>query len=634
MFMKHRSIIIMLIISLLLMLTNIPSMAIDANDVTIVNAMKNENTVDVTLTANCNQVVVQLWAGDNMVGFVSVPVSVQSEEFTASIPMIILKNGLYVVKAANYDGGSYAVDELQIGQSLESPAKATLLSKSSSTILLNAVSGCEYSIDAGATWQDSAAFGNLSANTLYTFTQRIKETATDLSSNSSVALEVKTDAVAGSNPPSASLPVVIATPTPEPVLVPSSTPSPSPTISTSQSLNPPPTLKNVVVAEIKANAIDDVTTGVSQAIISSADMTEMILKAKTADVSNTEQAVMEVKVAVSTGTKSVTIELPQALFAKIGTEADSSVRIEAGIGSLTFDVKAIAEISDKAAGDIRISISQTDVKSLASKVQEELKGHPVFSFNVSSGNEKIMTFGGSSVIVSVPYILLPGESAESIVVYYVSDDGILTPVTGRYNAALGTVVFETTHFSSYTVVNNDVVFSDVASHDDYSKAVRFIAARKITSGVGNTKYGPGLSITRADFVVMLLKAYGMSPEPAGTSNFSDAGNTYFTGYLAAARRLGITTGIGGGRFAPYSSISNQETLTLIYRLLTILKKPLATGSTELTQYLDSQRIPSWAKASYTAFIKAGVIGKTTLILNPAGKATRSDVAVLLYDLLK
>jgi hypothetical protein len=360
----------------------------------------------------------------------------------------------------------------------------------------------------------------------------------------------------------------------------------------------------------------------------------MILKAKTADVSNTEQAVMEVNVAVSPGTKSVTVEMPQALFAKIGAEADASVRIEAGIGSLTFDVKAIAVISGKAAGDIRISIFKTEVKSLSPKIQEELKGRPVFSFNVSSGNEKITTFGGSSVIVSVPYTLLPGESAESIVVYYITDDGILIPVTGRYNSTLGTVVFETTHFSEYTVVNNDVVFSDVASHDDYSKAIRFIAARKIASGVGNAKYGLELSITRADFVIMLLKAYGISPEPAGASNFSDAGTKCFTGYLAAARRLGITSGIGGGRFAPYSSISNQETLTLAYRLLTILKKPLASGNTELSKYVDFQKIPAWAKASYTAFTKAGVIGKTTLILNPAGKATRSDVAVLLYDLLK
>ena len=33
-------------------------------------------------------------------------------------------------------------------------------------------------------------------------------------------------------------------------------------------------------------------------------------------------------------------------------------------------------------------------------------------------------------------------------------------------------------------------------------------------------------------------------------NFSDAGNTYYTGYLAAAKRLGITAGLGDNLLCP------------------------------------------------------------------------------------
>jgi hypothetical protein len=54
---------------------------------------------------------------------------------------------------------------------------------------------------------------------------------------------------------------------------------------------------------------------------------------------------------------------------------------------------------------------------------------------------------------------------------------------------------------------------------------------------------------------MLIRAYGISPDDNPADNFVDAGNTYYTGYLAAAKRLGITKGIGDNQFAPEQAIT-------------------------------------------------------------------------------
>ncbi len=72
------------------------------------------------------------------------------------------------------------------------PAIPTLASKTHNSIILNAVEGCEYAIDAG-TWQSSVEFTGLSAATSYSLTQRYVETTTHKASAASEMLLVTTD---------------------------------------------------------------------------------------------------------------------------------------------------------------------------------------------------------------------------------------------------------------------------------------------------------------------------------------------------------------------------------------------------------------------------------------------------------
>ena len=72
------------------------------------------------------------------------------------------------------------------------PAAPTVLSKTHNSVTLTATAGYQYSRD-GSTWQNSNVFGGLSANTAYSFYQRIAETPSTLPSASSNNLSVTTD---------------------------------------------------------------------------------------------------------------------------------------------------------------------------------------------------------------------------------------------------------------------------------------------------------------------------------------------------------------------------------------------------------------------------------------------------------
>lgn len=205
------------------------------------------------------------------------------------------------------------------------------------------------------------------------------------------------------------------------------------------------------------------------------------------------------------------------------------------------------------------------------------------------------------VLILSPGMVQPAEATEPQVVS-VAGNAVCIP-NGRYDPESGTVILDVTHFSDYAVAYNQADFSDVPAGAWYSEAVSFIAARDITTGTGGGNFSPGAKLTRGQFLVMLMKAYEIASDtvgssgsstdagssqvnPAGAVNFSDAGDTYYTGYLAAAKRLGISGGVGNNMFAPEKQITRQEMFTLLYNALNVISR---TPQTPWTLDAESDR---------------------------------------------
>ena len=328
------------------------------------------------------------------------------------------------------------------------------------------------------------------------------------------------------------------------------------------------------------------------------------------------------------------IELERADFNELANKSTGNVTIGLGLGSITFSGKSIDAISGASdAGDISFEMELVDPSDLPAAVRSKVGTRLVYDFTLMAGKTQISEFGGKATI-SIPYTPGAGENRHAIVVYYLDDSGNISTVRGRYNAATGMVTFVTTHFSMYIVGYHEVTFTDVAETAWYHDAVAFCAARGITSGAGDGTFKPDAALTRGQFLVMLMRAYGMEPENNAGDNFADAGDTYYTGYLAAAKSAGITNGVGNNSFAPERVITRQDMFTLLYRILDVLSE-LPDADTEIaaSDFQDYGEIAGYATEPMDAFVKSGIVSGSGGMLNPGDSSTRAQMVTVLYNLL-
>ncbi|MGG1635413.1 S-layer homology domain-containing protein [Paenibacillus sp. NRS-1760] len=378
-------------------------------------------------------------------------------------------------------------------------------------------------------------------------------------------------------------------------------------------------------------ATTDAATGATVAKATAASITSLVELAKKAEAAG-KTSVVELKVEATAQTKSVELSIPRKSFNEVASSTNAGVKANLGVGTVVFDAKAIESISNSAEeGDISIIITKVE---LTDEGKEALGDRPVYDFSVFAGTTQLTSFGGSNVQVSVPYTLKAGEDPNAVVVYYVTDAGSLETIRGKYNAGTGTVNFVTTHFSQYIVGYNKVSFKDVSDAAWYKDAALFLAARSITTGTDEDHYSPNATVTRGQFIVLLLKAYGIEPNEKETANFDDAGNTYYTNYLGAAKRLGITKGVEGNTFNPNSKITRQDLFTLLYRALEVFGElPKAETNVAVSSFSDSDQIASYASDAFKALVEGGIITGNNSKLSPKDVSTRAQVAQVLYNLL-
>jgi hypothetical protein len=336
------------------------------------------------------------------------------------------------------------------------------------------------------------------------------------------------------------------------------------------------------------------------------------------------------------GISSYTLGIPVAYLT---TPGGGTLTFRTGAGSITLPADMMAGIPGAEGKKAAITIGVGDKSALPQEIKDAIGDRPLIEISLTlDGEPASWNNPNAQVTISIPYEPTAEELAhpESIVIWYIDGNGNAVCVpNGHYDPDTGTVTFTTTHFSLYAVAYNLVSFSDVPAGAWYAGAVSFIAARDITRGTGDGRFSPAANLTRAEFIVLLMKAYGIAPDTNPNDNFSDAGNTWYTNYLAAAKRLGITSGIGNNQYAPDKEITRQEMFTMLYNTLKVIGQlPQGSSGRTLSDFSDSGDIASWAKDSLALVVQTGIVGGSSGRLNPAGLTTRAEMAQVLYNLLK
>ena len=345
-------------------------------------------------------------------------------------------------------------------------------------------------------------------------------------------------------------------------------------------------------------------------------------------------ASVEIQITAPADATSVETSLPRAAVGTAAAGGLQALTVSSSVASITFDSNALSTIARGTGEDVSIIASRLNSSSISTEVRQLVGNRPVFDFSVTSGGSSITQFGGN-VTVSVPYTPSAGEDLDAIVIYYIGEGGQPQLISNCvYDPSTGRVTFNTSHFSKYAVGYNKISFKDVPANAWYGKAVCFIAAREISGGTGDGNFSPDAKLTRGQFIVMLMKAYGIAPDTNPKDNFTDAGSTYYTGYLAAAKRLGISGGVGNDMFAPEKEITRQEMFTLLYNALKAIDKlPKVSSGKTLSSFSDAGELASWAKDAMSIMVRAGITGGSGGKLSPTAAATRAEMAQVLYNLL-
>jgi len=336
------------------------------------------------------------------------------------------------------------------------------------------------------------------------------------------------------------------------------------------------------------------------------------------------------------GVNEYILEIPAASLS--GSQGERTLTFSTGIGSITIPENMLSENPEIKGTKAGITISQGDKSKLPEDIRKSMGSRPLVQLTLTmDGIPTGWNNQNAPVTVSIPYEPATDElnDPENTVVWYIDSSGNTVCIpNGHYDPATHTVTFTTTHFSLYAVGFNRPSFKDVPADAWYRKAVAFLSARGITEGTGDGNYSPEAELTRGQFMVMTMKAYGIEPDKGTGETFSDAGNTYYTGYLAAVKRLGIADGVGNNMFAPDKEITRQEMLTILYNTLKAIDKLPEDGSgNTLSAFSDAGQTASWAKAAVKLFADTGAISGNAGRLAPQSMITRAEMAQVLYNLL-
>lgn len=171
-------------------------------------------------------------------------------------------------------------------------------------------------------------------------------------------------------------------------------------------------------------------------------------------------------------------------------------------------------------------------------------------------------------------------------------------------------------------------FLDIDSHwaADF---IRGVTAAGIMSGFADGTFRPNVSMTRAQFALVLAHLLNLPPERPAPA-FADVPSTHWAALaIQRAYQAGLISGFGDGNFHPDQPISRVQA---ILSLVNGLDLPGAELSS-LTLYDDKDDIPAFARGAIASATTHHLIVNYPHLqrLNPNWDATRAEVAALVYQ---
>jgi hypothetical protein len=216
------------------------------------------------------------------------------------------------------------------------------------------------------------------------------------------------------------------------------------------------------------------------------------------------------------------------------------------------------------------------------------------------------------------------------VFYWDEKAGAWIALPTRVDPETGTVTAVTDHFTVFAVMAKPDMpaLSDIEGHWGEKDILRLVSLG-VVGGYEDGTFRPEAGITRQEFAKMVVLAAGLEPDAEPELTFADSDEIaeWARGYVSAAVKAGIITGVGDNRFAPTDPVTRAQAATMIMRSLGEVETAL-----ELT-FADAETIPEWAKAAILGAVEKGIVnGFEDNTFKPDLSATRVQAAKMLSKL--
>lgn len=160
------------------------------------------------------------------------------------------------------------------------------------------------------------------------------------------------------------------------------------------------------------------------------------------------------------------------------------------------------------------------------------------------------------------------------------------------------------------ITDNSKVFQDVPGGHWAQDAVNFVSSRELFNGTAPAVFTPAAPMTRQMLMTVLARLDGEDT----------SGDAYGKG-MAWAVGKGISDGSN-----PTGTISREQLAAMLYRYA-----GASAVQGDLSRFTDSEKVSGYAVDAVRWAVEQGILtGKAGDLLDPAGPATRAEVATMLY----
>lgn len=209
------------------------------------------------------------------------------------------------------------------------------------------------------------------------------------------------------------------------------------------------------------------------------------------------------------------------------------------------------------------------------------------------------------------------------------NNGNKVPVKYSYSNG-NSIIAQVKPNTVYIVHEGEYPFADATGWGkDYISA---LYNRGIISGKSKTEFEPDASITREEFVKLVVELFGLN-NTSSVVDFDDVDkDAWYYSYVASAYENKLINGVGDNLFGVGQKIKRQDMAKIIGTVLE-MKGIKAEKASENT-FADFDRIDDYAKDYVLAISGLGIIsGDDNKNFNPDKFATRQEAAKMVYGML-